>query len=67
MRRMGPVTALRAKGMRRGRVKRSVGGAPLSDEFAHAIGADSNARGAANAVVRVKELIGEVWDDSLLR
>lgn len=57
---MGTVTDLLAKSNLRGTIKTIVGGAPLSEEFAHAIGADSYAGGAANAVVRVKELIGEV-------
>jgi len=41
-----------------GRVKTIVGGAPVSAEFAHEIGADAYGFDAANAVDRVKALVG---------
>jgi len=41
-----------------GQVKTIVGGAPVSEEFAREIGADSHGYDAANAVERVKSLIG---------
>ncbi len=42
-----------------GRVKVLVGGAPLTEEFAQSIGANSYAYDAANAVEKVRELVGE--------
>lgn len=57
---MGTVTDLLARSNLGGAIKTIVGGAPLSEGFAQAIGADSYAPEAASAVVRVKELIGEV-------
>jgi 5-methyltetrahydrofolate--homocysteine methyltransferase len=36
-----------------------VGGAPLNDEFAEAIGADAYCRDAATAVETAKKLVGE--------
>ncbi|MGB2985275.1 MAG: corrinoid protein [Phycisphaerae bacterium] len=42
-----------------GRIKTIVGGAPVSESFAHEIGADSYGFDAANAVERVKSLISE--------
>lgn len=56
---MGTVTDLLAKSNLGGAIKTIVRGAPLSEEFAHVIGADSYAPEAASAVVRVKELIGD--------
>ena len=41
-----------------GEVKVIVGGAPLSQAFADAIGADGYGYDAANAVTRVKKLTG---------
>lgn len=41
-----------------GRIKTIVGGAPVSAEFAREIGADAHGFDAANAVDRVKELVG---------
>ncbi|MGD2111582.1 MAG: corrinoid protein [Phycisphaerae bacterium] len=41
-----------------GKVKTIVGGAPVSEEFARQIGADSHGYDAANAVERIKNLIG---------
>ncbi|RPJ43253.1 MAG: cobalamin-binding protein [Candidatus Latescibacterota bacterium] len=42
----------------RGRFRVIVGGAPVSSEFAREIGADAYAYDAANAVDRVRELVG---------
>lgn len=42
-----------------GKVKVLVGGAPLTDEFAQSIGADSYGYDAANAVEKVVALVGE--------
>ena len=42
-----------------GQVKVLVGGAPLTEEFAQSIGANSYAYDAANAVEKVRELVGE--------
>jgi 5-methyltetrahydrofolate--homocysteine methyltransferase len=54
---MGKVVELiRARGLA-GRVKLIVGGAPVSAEFATAIGADAYGYDAANAVERVKALL----------
>jgi 5-methyltetrahydrofolate--homocysteine methyltransferase len=39
-------------------IKTIIGGAPLSDEYAREIGADAYAYDAANAVVKIKELMG---------
>ena len=41
------------------RVKVIVGGAPVSEQFAHEIGADAYGFDAANAVERVKALVGK--------
>ena len=41
-----------------GKVKVIVGGAPVSEEFAREIGADASGYDAANAVERVKSLLG---------
>jgi 5-methyltetrahydrofolate--homocysteine methyltransferase len=41
-----------------GRIKTIVGGAPISSEFAREIGADAHGFDAANAVDRVKALVG---------
>ncbi len=41
-----------------GKVRTIIGGAPVSADFAEEIGADAYAYDAANAVERVKELIG---------
>ncbi len=51
------VDLLRKKGLD-GSVRTIVGGAPVTEEFARDIGADAYAYDAANAVDRVKELIG---------
>ncbi len=40
-----------------GRIKTIIGGAPVSERFAREIGADAYGFDAANAVVRVKELV----------
>lgn len=54
---MADVTALlKEKGLN-GMIKTIVGGAPLSEEYAQEIGADSYAFDAANAVDRVKLLV----------
>ncbi|MFQ5817191.1 MAG: corrinoid protein [Terriglobia bacterium] len=42
----------------RGRIKTIIGGAPLSGEYAQEIGADAYGYDAANAVMRVKALLG---------
>jgi 5-methyltetrahydrofolate--homocysteine methyltransferase len=42
-----------------GRIKTIVGGAPVSEAFAHEIGADAHGFDAASAVERVKILVGE--------
>jgi 5-methyltetrahydrofolate--homocysteine methyltransferase len=56
---MGKVVELvRARGLG-SRVKVIVGGAPVSGEFANEIGADAYGYDAANAVERVKALLGE--------
>jgi len=52
------VELLRERGMS-DKVKVIVGGAPLSQEFAQSIGANSYAYDAANAVERVMALVGE--------
>ena len=41
-----------------GKVKTIIGGAPVSADFAREIGADAHGYDAANAVERVKELVG---------
>jgi len=51
------VSLLKEKGLD-GSVRTIVGGAPVTEEFARDIGADAYAYDAANAVDRVKELIG---------
>ena len=51
------VELLKARGLG-GRIRTIVGGAPLSADFARAIGADDYAFDAAHAVERVKALIG---------
>jgi len=43
-----------------GKVKTIVGGAPVSEQFAREIGADAYGFDAANAVDRVKQLVGAV-------
>jgi 5-methyltetrahydrofolate--homocysteine methyltransferase len=43
-----------------GKVKTIVGGAPLNEQFAREIGADAYGYDAANAVDRVKQLMGKV-------
>jgi 5-methyltetrahydrofolate--homocysteine methyltransferase len=48
---------LKARGLQ-GRVKTIIGGAPVSTEFARAIGADAYGYDAVNAVKRVKGLLG---------
>jgi 5-methyltetrahydrofolate--homocysteine methyltransferase len=42
-----------------GEVKTIIGGAPVSAEFAREIGADAYGFDAANAVDRIRELMGE--------
>jgi 5-methyltetrahydrofolate--homocysteine methyltransferase len=42
-----------------GKIKTIVGGAPVSEAFAHEIGADAHGFDAASAVERVKILVGE--------
>lgn len=51
------VTLLKERGLD-GSVRTIVGGAPVTEEYARDIGADAYAYDAANAVDRVKELIG---------
>jgi 5-methyltetrahydrofolate--homocysteine methyltransferase len=51
------VDLVKARGLQ-GRIKTIVGGAPVSAEFARAIGADDYAFDAAHAVERVKALTG---------
>ncbi len=51
------VHLLEQRGLR-GRIKTIVGGAPVSAEFARAIGADAYGYDAANAVLRVRALLG---------
>jgi 5-methyltetrahydrofolate--homocysteine methyltransferase len=53
----GVVEVLRERGLS-GKIKTIVGGAPVSKEFAHEIGADAYGYDAANAVVQVKALAG---------
>jgi 5-methyltetrahydrofolate--homocysteine methyltransferase len=55
---MGKVTELLKERKLNGTIKTIVGGAPMSDEYAHNIGADAYAYDAANAVERVKLLMG---------
>jgi methanogenic corrinoid protein MtbC1 len=42
----------------RDKVKVVIGGAPVTDEFAHQIGADAYASDASSAVRKVRELVG---------
>ena len=51
------VDLLKSRGLA-GKVKTIVGGAPISREFAREIGADAHGFDAANAVDRVKALVG---------
>ncbi len=51
------VTLLRDRGLA-GRVKTIIGGAPVTEKFAQQIGADAHGYDAANAVERVKALVG---------
>jgi 5-methyltetrahydrofolate--homocysteine methyltransferase len=51
------VDLLKEKGLR-GRVKVIIGGAPVTEEFRREIGADAYGYDAANAVDKVKQLIG---------
>jgi 5-methyltetrahydrofolate--homocysteine methyltransferase len=51
------VTLLRDRGLS-GSIKTIIGGAPVTDKFAHEIGADAHGYDAANAVDRVKALVG---------
>ena len=51
------VDLLKSKGLA-GRVKVIVGGAPVTDEFRQEIGADAYGYDAANAVDKVKQLVG---------
>ncbi len=53
------IDLLRERGLDRS-VRTIVGGAPVTEEFARDIGADAYAYDAANAVDRVKELIGNL-------
>ena len=50
------IDLLRARGLA-GRIKTIVGGAPVTKEFADAIGADCYAKDAALAVDKAKELL----------
>jgi 5-methyltetrahydrofolate--homocysteine methyltransferase len=50
-------TLLRDEGLS-GRVRTIIGGAPVSADYAREIGADAYAYDAANAIERVKEMIG---------
>lgn len=56
---MGRVVDLVREQQLAGRIKIIVGGAPVSAEFAREIGADAYGFDAANAVDRVKELVGK--------
>jgi len=47
------------------KIKTIVGGAPVSDEFAHRIGADAYGFDAASAVERVKNLVGRNEDETV--
>jgi len=51
------VELVRARGLA-GRVRVIVGGAPVSEDFAREIGADAYGYDAANAVERVRALVG---------
>jgi 5-methyltetrahydrofolate--homocysteine methyltransferase len=51
------VSLLKARGLT-GQVRTIIGGAPVTEKFAREIGADAYAFDAANAVERVKALIG---------
>jgi 5-methyltetrahydrofolate--homocysteine methyltransferase len=55
---MRKVIELVQQGELAGKVRTIVGGAPVSDDFARDIGADAYAYDAANAVERVKALVG---------
>jgi len=55
---MRKVTALLAEEGLKGKVRTIIGGAPVSAEYAREIGADAYAYDAANAIQRVKEMIG---------
>jgi 5-methyltetrahydrofolate--homocysteine methyltransferase len=55
---MKEVVGLLAERGYQGRIKTIVGGAPVSAEFARAIGADDHAFDAASAVARIKALVG---------
>jgi len=55
---MRKVTALLAEEGLMGKIRTIIGGAPVSAEYAREIGADAYAYDAANAIQRVKEMIG---------
>jgi methanogenic corrinoid protein MtbC1 len=55
---MRQVVELIAERNLKGRIKTIIGGAPVSKQYAEEIGADAYGYDAANAVERVKELIG---------
>ena len=55
---MGKVVGLLKERGLAGRIKTIIGGAPVTDKFAREIGADAHGYDAANAVDRVKALIG---------
>jgi 5-methyltetrahydrofolate--homocysteine methyltransferase len=55
---MGKVVALLKERGLTGRVKVIIGGAPVTDEFRREIGADAYGYDAANAVEKVKRLVG---------
>ena len=57
---MGDVIQLLKKANLRERFKVIVGGGPISQSFAHRIGADGYAAGAPAAVKLVKQLVGEL-------
>ncbi len=55
---MGEVVQLLKQEKLDGKIKTIVGGAPVSKDFAHGIGADAYGFDAANAVDRVRQLVG---------
>jgi 5-methyltetrahydrofolate--homocysteine methyltransferase len=55
---MGRVVSLLKERGLTGRIKTIIGGAPVTDKYAREIGADAHGYDAANAVDRVKALIG---------
>jgi 5-methyltetrahydrofolate--homocysteine methyltransferase len=55
---MGRVVSLLKERGLAGRIKTIIGGAPVTDKYAREIGADAHGYDAANAVDRVKALVG---------